>query len=220
MGFLFGELVKAKREIKQAYGNVESRFKYVMDIIEKKMKGRLDSPLHVSAYLLNPYYSYSDNSIFDDGTITEGFITSVETFYHDDEDKQDHAIHTKRRNRLTTSRLNSLVFIQFNSKLMTKRQKIKSKKITDVLLCSELTEVQGFLFEGGDDCATGVYTDEDEEEMPRTGMSGFNIEQGMGAGELHRQRRTRRIRELYEGEEFESETKEFDQEDDMDEDKY
>ncbi|CAA0826329.1 hAT dimerisation domain-containing protein / transposase-related [Striga hermonthica] len=97
MGFLFGELVKAKREIKQAYGNVESRYKDVMDIIEKKMKGRLDSPLHVSAYLLNPYYSYSDNSIFDDGTITEGFITYVETFYHDDEDKQDQAVNIELR---------------------------------------------------------------------------------------------------------------------------
>jgi len=38
MGFLFGELLKAKREIKEAFGNVESRYKEVIDIIGKKMK--------------------------------------------------------------------------------------------------------------------------------------------------------------------------------------
>jgi hypothetical protein len=31
------------------------------------------------AYLLNPHYSYADNSLFDDATIIEGFITCVET---------------------------------------------------------------------------------------------------------------------------------------------
>ena len=59
------------------------------------MKGRLDSPLHLTAYLLNPYYSYGNPSIFDDATITEGFISYVETFYHHDEDKQDQAVNTE-----------------------------------------------------------------------------------------------------------------------------
>jgi len=95
MGFLYGELLKAKREIKEAYGNVETRYKEVIAIIDKKMKGRLDSPLHLTAYLLNPYYSYGNPSIFDDATITEGFISCVETFYHHDEDKQDHTVNTE-----------------------------------------------------------------------------------------------------------------------------
>ena len=97
MGFLFGELLKAKREIKEAFGNVESRFKDVIAVIEKKMKGRLDSPLHLTAYLLNAYYSYGDPSIFDDATIIEGFINCVETFYHHDEDKQDQAVNIELR---------------------------------------------------------------------------------------------------------------------------
>ena len=46
MGFIYGELLKAKREIKEAFGNNESWFKEVIAIISKKMKGRLDSPLH------------------------------------------------------------------------------------------------------------------------------------------------------------------------------
>jgi hypothetical protein len=95
MGFLYGELMKAKREINEAYGNVESCYKDVIDNIDKKMKGRLDSPLHLTAYLLNPYYSYGNPSIFDDATITEGIIGYVETFYHHDEDKQDQAVNTE-----------------------------------------------------------------------------------------------------------------------------
>ena len=91
MGFIYGELLKAKREIKEAFGNNESWFKEVIAVIDKKMKGRLDSPLHLIAYLLNPHYSYSNPSIFDEPTITEGFISCVETFYYHDEDKQDQA---------------------------------------------------------------------------------------------------------------------------------
>ena len=70
MGFLYGELLKAKREIKEAYGNVQSRYNEVIAIIDKKIKGRLDSPLHLTAYLLNTYYNYGNPSIFDDATIT------------------------------------------------------------------------------------------------------------------------------------------------------
>jgi uncharacterized protein (DUF1778 family) len=46
---------------------------------------------------------------------------------------------------LTTDHLNKLVYIQFNSKLINKRAKIKSKKITDVILSSDTTEAQDFL---------------------------------------------------------------------------
>jgi hypothetical protein len=68
---------------------MEGHYKYVMAIVDKKMNDRLDSPLHLAAYLLNPHYSYTDTSLFDDGTIIEGFITCVETFYHDNEDTQN-----------------------------------------------------------------------------------------------------------------------------------
>ena len=74
-----------------------SRYKDVIDVVEKKMKDRLDSPLHLAAYLLNPYYSYVDSNIFDDGTITEGFINCVETFYHGDDSKQDQAVNVELR---------------------------------------------------------------------------------------------------------------------------
>jgi hypothetical protein len=63
----------------------------IIAVIEKKMAGRLDSPLHLTAYLLNPHYSYSNPAIFDEPKITEGFIAAVEKFYYHDEDKQHQA---------------------------------------------------------------------------------------------------------------------------------
>ncbi|CAN1193119.1 hypothetical protein LINPERHAP2_LOCUS41888 [Linum perenne] len=81
MGFVYGEILKAKRKIKEALGNVEIRYKDVIAIVEKKMKDRLDAPLHLTAYLLNPHYSYMDPSIFDDSKLTTAFMTCVEQFY-------------------------------------------------------------------------------------------------------------------------------------------
>ncbi|CAN1829543.1 hypothetical protein LINPERHAP1_LOCUS32525 [Linum perenne] len=81
MGFVYGEILKAKRKIKEALGNVEIRYKDVIAIVEKKMKDRLDAPLHLTAYLLNPHYSYMDPSIFDDSKLATAFMTCVEQFY-------------------------------------------------------------------------------------------------------------------------------------------
>ena len=48
-------IIKAKREIKEEFGNVEKNHKEVMSIVDKKIKNRLNSPLHMEAYMLNPY---------------------------------------------------------------------------------------------------------------------------------------------------------------------
>jgi len=92
MGYVYGELLKAKKEIKEAFGNVEKNYKDVMDIVDKKMKNRLDSPLHVVAYMLNPYYSYQNSAIFSDPIVVEKFIQCAETFYAGDDDKAFRAI--------------------------------------------------------------------------------------------------------------------------------
>ena len=60
------------------------------------------------------------------------------------------------------------MYIQFNCKLLSKREKIKSKKIIDVLLSSDTCEAQGFLQEGGDDCALVEFRDGEEDEMEGT----------------------------------------------------
>nr|XP_020193379.1 uncharacterized protein LOC109779178 [Aegilops tauschii subsp. strangulata] len=189
MGFVYGEIVKAKKEIKEAFGNIEARYKDVLAIVEKKMKDRLDAPLQLTAYLLNPHYSYADDSIFD-------------------------YIHTKRRNRLTTDRLNQLVYIQFNSRLLSKKRKIKQRKNIDVLLTTDASEAQGFLFEGGDDHAFMVFPDGDE---GADGIPWSVVGDAMGTSEQLELRRSARVRDLHD-EEFESDEEEVEETDSEEED--
>ncbi|KAK2656297.1 hypothetical protein Ddye_009349 [Dipteronia dyeriana] len=59
-------------------------------------------------------------------------------------------IHTKKRNRLDTNRLNNLVYVQFNSRLMDKRKRRTDKNI-DILLANDASNVQGWIVDDGDD---------------------------------------------------------------------
>jgi hypothetical protein len=64
--------------------------------------------------------------------------------------------------------------------MMSKREKIRSKKITNVLISSETTEAQGFLFEGGDDCAEFIHRDEHDKVMSDTNIPYSVIGEAMG----------------------------------------
>jgi len=82
-------------------------------------------------------------------------------------------------------------------------------------LSNDTTEVQGFLQENGDECAVVVYRDEEEEEeMEGTGIPWSVLGDAVGAEEQLQLRRSARVREIYEGEEFESEKEEFDEDED------
>nr|XP_011468457.1 PREDICTED: uncharacterized protein LOC101302773 [Fragaria vesca subsp. vesca] len=89
MGFVYGEQQKAREEIKKTYKNQEAHYRPILDIVDEKARERLDSPLHLAGYLLNPYYTYFDPSIINDGVVMDGFIECVEKFFGDDLDIQD-----------------------------------------------------------------------------------------------------------------------------------
>jgi len=79
---------------------------------------------------------------------------------------------------------------------------------------SDTSEAQGFLHEDGDSCAIIVYRDEHEEDvMPGTGIPWSVFGDAVGAEEQLELRRSTRVTQLYEEEEFESE-EEFDEDDD------
>ena len=84
MGFVYGELHRAKEEIKEAFKNQELHFRPILDIIDGKRRDRLAGPLHLSAYLLNPYYTYHNPSIENDNVVMNEFFTCVEAFFPDD----------------------------------------------------------------------------------------------------------------------------------------
>ncbi|XP_024200409.1 uncharacterized protein LOC112203718 [Rosa chinensis] len=223
MGFLYGELLKAKEDIKEAFKHQEANYRPIIEIIDEKARGRLDNPLHLAAYLLNPYYFYKDEDIQYDHVVMEGFFLCVEKFYPDDletqsvvtneellmykskgggfgraiaklgcaknDDKYDpvgwwsnygngtpklqkmarrilslttsssgckrnwstfEGIHTKKRNRLDASRLNNLVYVQFNAKIINKKRRAQELGV-DVLLGNEASKAQGWIVDGGDE---------------------------------------------------------------------
>lgn len=84
-----------------------------------------------------------------------------------------------------------------------------------MLISSETTEAQGFLFEGGDECALVVHRDEEDEQMPGTNIPCSVIGEAMGADKQLQPRRSARMRDLYAEEEFESEEEEFEEDEDF-----
>ena len=81
-------------------------------------------------------------------------------------------------------------------------------------MSSETTEAQGFLYEDGDDCAIVVYRDEEDEEMEGTRITWSVIGEVVGTDQQLELHRSARVRQLYEGEEFDSEEEEFDEDED------
>ncbi|CAH8254209.1 unnamed protein product [Arabidopsis lyrata] len=237
MGFIYGELVEAKRSIKAATKNLERYYQPILDIIDEKIKGRLDSPLHLTAYLLNPFYFYNEPTIQLDGTLMTGFLNCVETFYHGELEKQDKAvdefriyqdkdvffgtpyalrgceqntdefgpehwwstygvsvpsletlamkilsltssssgcqrnwstfeeIHKSERNRLDTDQMNSVVYVQFNSKLFNKRKRIKEEN-ADVLVDGAEENIEDWFVELDRDGEEDKLIDEDGDDNP------------------------------------------------------
>ena len=89
MASMYGELISAKREIKVAVENSEKDYLVITNAMNTKMSGRLDSPLHMIAYILNPKYSYADPSIFMDVEVVAALMEVMETFYYDDDIKEN-----------------------------------------------------------------------------------------------------------------------------------
>jgi hypothetical protein len=99
--------------------------------------------------------------------------------------------------------------------MLSKREHIKSMKITDVLISSDTTETQGFLFEGGDDCVEVVHRKEGDEVLPGTDIPYSIIGEAMRVDEQLQLRRSSRMRDLYIEEEFESEEEDFKEDEDF-----
>ncbi|XP_073015221.1 uncharacterized protein [Primulina eburnea] len=95
---------------------------------------------------------------------------------------QFEGIHTKKRNRLETSRSNDLVYVKFNANLLKKKS--KREMGGDLLLSSQASEAQGWLVDDGD---------EDEVE-PGSGLTWRMVAEASGADEvLHPRRSARNI---------------------------
>ncbi|KAF0923538.1 hypothetical protein E2562_006420 [Oryza meyeriana var. granulata] len=193
MAFLYGDIMKAKDEIKAGFQNIDrpgnlNAYNNVIEIIEEKMKDRLDTPLHLAAYFLNPYYSYNNDSIFTNELVMDGFITAVETFYHGDYDKQSKVLNEE--------------LPKFRDKQGHFGKPVAKEG------CKKYDFDPGWLVECGD---------EDDGE-PVCGLTWKLIEEACGVeecGKLRRSARLAQMREVNE-DEIESEVEEATNEEDID----
>ncbi|XP_047321201.1 uncharacterized protein LOC124925276 [Impatiens glandulifera] len=202
MAFLFGALKQAKEEVKQNFKKEENDIP-ILKIVDTKSKvyknksGNFSRKMAIAAYeKVNVYHDFDPVGWWSNyGGDTPNLQRMAMRFLSltssssgcERNWSQFEGIHTKKRNRLETSRLNDLVYVKFNANLMKK----KSKRETggDLLLCSQASEAQDWLVEGGD---------EDEVE-PGSGLTWKMVAEASGADEVLRPRRSERritIREL------------------------
>lgn len=89
MSFLYGELVQAKEEIKFALNNLPKNYDPIIEVIDAHIKDKLDSPLHLMAYLLNPFYHYKSSLLYLDQDISLSVLDCLDVLFFGDIDLQD-----------------------------------------------------------------------------------------------------------------------------------
>ncbi|CAN0919502.1 hypothetical protein LINGRAHAP2_LOCUS31490 [Linum grandiflorum] len=159
MPFLFFELNNANEKIKSNFNNVESRYKPILKIYEKRWEEQMHRPLHYAAYWLNPKVHFSRGFNHNEKHVKTGLYACVSRLTRDEEEKLKimeqldsfhHArgmfsqygsmslldrkhpadwVHTKRRNKLLQQKMNDLVYIMYNSKLV---REVKSARNIEV----------------------------------------------------------------------------------------
>ncbi|AQK85951.1 hypothetical protein ZEAMMB73_Zm00001d038187 [Zea mays] len=193
MPWVYGEILKAKEEIRVVVGNLDKTgtglYKNLMEVVEGKMKKRLDCPIHMAAYCLNPYYSYNSPSIFDNEDVVDGFYAAIETFYHGCERNWScfEGIHTKKRNRLTCDRVDKLVYVRFNHIHAKRRIRAQKNKKADPLVATDATFAQGWMVDGAEK------DEEGSDVEPVTGLTWKLIAETCGAEEVTKLRRSARL---------------------------
>ncbi|XP_026422447.1 uncharacterized protein LOC113318494 [Papaver somniferum] len=196
MGYLFHALATCEETIQMGLGS--NRNASIMDLIKKRWKSQLSSPLHAALYFLNPYYIFNPSTNLINNEISEPQICRTGVISKMVSGPQEQAqcmlevggmrmmegqfaspstriaaqhgdpvswwlsygaeypslqkiavkilsqtntssgsernwsvferIHTKLRNRLLSSRLNDLVYVQYNLKLEQQRIKGKARR--------------------------------------------------------------------------------------------
>ncbi|CAA0811945.1 hAT transposon superfamily protein [Striga hermonthica] len=137
MGFLYGELMHAKEDIKSVLNNLAKNYDPILEIIDTTMMGRLDTPLHLMAYLLNPYYHYKDPNLVLDQVVSDGVFDCLDVICHDNFDLMDKIINVE------------LPIYKAKGGAFGKPIAAKGwKKEKDVLLASEASKAQEWIIPG------------------------------------------------------------------------
>ncbi|CAN0906378.1 hypothetical protein LINGRAHAP2_LOCUS24214 [Linum grandiflorum] len=187
MPFLYLELNQAREKIKSNFVNNEKRYKPVLDIIEKRWTNQMSRPLHYAAYWLNPKVHFSQGFNESERKLKVGLYDCVERFSKNSEERLTimeqldafhHAkgmfsnygsmslldrkhpadwVHSKKRNRLLQKKMNDIVYVMYNSKLLRRQAKTIERIFDEIDSDDEWVA-------GDDEGAENVNT----EELPST----------------------------------------------------
>ncbi|GJV37812.1 hypothetical protein Tco_1410289 [Tanacetum coccineum] len=199
MGFIYGELKKAKQEIMDALNNNEKSYAPILDIISRKASVPKDDDLNDAIVelvetLFGEYYNMQNQITLHEFPMYKGKLekfgrtVAIKGFRPGVKEigARLKGYTKKKRNSIDATRMSNLVYVQFNENLMEKNKRRKARD-HEVLLAQEAGEAQEWIVEGE------VYEDGVEAGLPRETVS-----DDIGT------RTSARLRELYE-EEFESE---------------
>eukprot|EP00253_Pinus_taeda_P002252 PITA_02252 len=85
MGYIYEAMDLAKEAIKRRYGDDETKYMPLLDIIDAHWDRKLHSPLHTTGYFLNPQYFYDKSKFNEDGVAGKGLMTCRERCFLDPE---------------------------------------------------------------------------------------------------------------------------------------
>eukprot|EP00253_Pinus_taeda_P035010 PITA_35010 len=85
MGYIYEAMDIAKEAIKRRYGDDETKYMPLWDIIDARWDRQLHSPLHAAGYFLNPQYFYDKSRFNEDGEVGRGLMTCMERCFPDPE---------------------------------------------------------------------------------------------------------------------------------------
>ncbi|XP_025791855.1 uncharacterized protein LOC112873038 [Panicum hallii] len=189
MAWLYGEILKAKEEMRMAVGyNKPSIFdsEDVMDgfivAVETFYHGDYDKQ---NQMLNDDFHKFKDKVGHFGKKLSGGQLWNTSS--------NTAEIHTKKRNRLTCERVEQLVFVRFNHLHAKRKNKAKKNKKTDPLVETDATFAQGWMVQGADEEGTDV--------EPVTGLTWKLIADTCGAEEVTKLRKSARLAHAKEVEE-------------------
>ncbi|KAH6793799.1 hypothetical protein C2S52_004276 [Perilla frutescens var. hirtella] len=89
MGFVYGELVQANEDIKIVEHSIPKNYEPIIEVIDVRIKDRLDTPLHLTTYVLNPFYHYKNLLLHLEHDVAIDMIECVDILFSGDVDLQD-----------------------------------------------------------------------------------------------------------------------------------
>lgn len=90
MGWLYGDMLKAKEEIALTLENKVARYLPILKLIYARWQSKLSTPLHLAGYFLNPFFYYSSwESVERDGRFMDSVIECMSKMYARNTSTQD-----------------------------------------------------------------------------------------------------------------------------------